>query len=373
MKRLLFPLFALGIILTACNPSTSDGTEPITIGFIGPLTGEAAPYGVDPLAGVRLKVDELNAAGGINGRSIKLIAEDGRCTGADAASAAQKLINVDQVVAILGGQCSGETLAVAPLAESAGIVLLSAISSSPDVTKAGDFVFRNYPSDALKTKAMASYFAGKDITKVAIISENTDFAVGFRSALIEDVGTDSIVFDEIVDPNTKDFRTLLSRLSSVDFDVFVANGQYPATIASMLQQLREAGMTQLVISHDVGDTTETITLAGEAAEGFQVINVQSIGPDTAFGTLLADNAIEVQAGIVYIAHAFDAMGVLADAISAVGTEGSAIRDYFYDLPSYKGIIGDFSFDDNGDVEGLSYALKEVQNGAFVTVQDIPVQ
>ena len=148
MKRLLVPLFALGILLSACSPS-DDGTGPIKIGFIGPLTGEASPYGVDTLNGAKLAVDEINEAGGVNGRMIEIIAEDGRCTGTDAASAAQKLVNVDKVVAIVGGQCSGETLAAAPIAESAKVVMISPVSSSPDVTAAGDFIFRDYPSDGL--------------------------------------------------------------------------------------------------------------------------------------------------------------------------------------------------------------------------------
>lgn len=374
MKRLLVPLFALGVLLSACQPTAmDDGTGPIKIGFIGPLTGEAAAYGVDPLAGIQIHVDEINAAGGINGRMIELVAEDGKCTGADAASAAQKLINVDKVDAILGGQCSGETLAAAPIAESAGVILLSAISSSPDVTEAGDYVFRDYPSDALKTKAMASYFAQQGWEKVAIITENTDFAQGFRTSLMADVGEDAFVFDETVDPNTKDFRTLATRLQDEEFDVFVSNAQFPATVAAQLQQMRELGIEQTAISHDVADTLETIELTGDAAEGFQVINVQSISAESPFGVKVADAGKDVQAGLVYVAHGYDALGVLAEAMESVGTESDAIRDYFYDLAGYDGVIGTFSFDDNGDVEGINYALKEVQNGEFVKVQDVVVE
>lgn len=372
MKKFLLPLFALGILLSACQPVADDGTDPIKVGFIGPLTGETAIVGVDTLAGVQLKIDEINAAGGINGRMLELIAEDGKCTGADAASAAQKLITVDQVDVIVGGQCSGETLAIAPIAESAEVVMVSPLSSSPDVTQAGDFVFRNYPNDALKTKAMAAYFEQEGWENVAIISENTDFSVGFRSSLVQDVGEDTFVFDELVEPNTKDFRTLITRLNDVDFDVIVANA-YPTVIAALLQQLREFGFEQPVISNDAGDTIETISLAGDAAEGFMVINIENISADSSFGQKVSEYAIEPQMGLVYISLSYDAMGVLAEAIENVGTEGTAIRDYLYSLDGYDGVIGTFSFDDNGDVEGLSYALKEVQDGVFVKIGDAPVQ
>src|SRR3989344_7071473 len=107
MPKHLLPLALLPLTLTACAPAEEGTNEPIKMGYLGPLTGEAASYGIDTLNGTKFAVDEINAAGGINGRMIELVAEDGKCTGADAASAAQKLVNIDKVVAIVGGQCSG--------------------------------------------------------------------------------------------------------------------------------------------------------------------------------------------------------------------------------------------------------------------------
>src|SRR3989338_4432265 len=197
-KRFLSLLSLSALTLVACEGGGDSG--PIKIGFLGPLTGDAAPYGVDTLNGVKLAVDEINAVGGVKGRMIELIAEDSRCTGADAASAAQKLVNVDKVVAIVGGQCSGETLAAAPIAEAAGVVMISPLSSSPDVTQAGTFIFRDYPSDALKSKAMAAYLNEEGLEKLAMMSENTDFATAFRNALKVDLGEENIAFDEVVEP-----------------------------------------------------------------------------------------------------------------------------------------------------------------------------
>ena len=181
MKKFLSLSACIALTLSACQPAGSGDT--IKIGFIGPLTGDAAAYGVDTLNGAKMKVDEINAAGGINGKQISLIVEDSKCNGADAVSAAQKLANVDKVVGVIGGACSSETLGAAPIFEAAKIVEIGTLSSSPDITKAGDFIFRAYPSDALKTKAMAQYFRSKGFTKVAVIAENTDFCVGFRHAL----------------------------------------------------------------------------------------------------------------------------------------------------------------------------------------------
>jgi len=368
-KTLLVSLMACALV--ACQGGGSDN-ESITIGYIGPLTGDASPYGVDTLNGMLLKASEINAAGGINGKLIEIVTEDGRCTGADAASAAQKLIHVDKVVAIIGGQCSGETLAAAPIAEEAQIVMISPLSSSPDVTDAGDFIFRNYPSDALKTEAMAAYFVENGYEKIAVITENTDFAVAFRDALKKNLGEDAFVFDEVVEPNTKDFRSLITRLKDIEFDVFFPNGQSSATIGAMLQQVREQGFEQLAVSHDVAQDQSLLEIAPKASEGLQAINVPAVSDDSEFGSKFLEEYGATQAAMAFAAHAYDAMGVLAEAIGSVGTDSIAIRDYLNDLTAYEGVVGSFSFDPNGDVVGIPYVLWEVQDGAYVNLRNIDV-
>jgi len=370
MKRSLVLPLLLALGLSACGGSSNN--EPIKIGFIGPLTGEVSALGKDILHGAQLKLDELNAAGGIKGRPVTLIAEDGRCNATDAANAAQKLVQVDQVVAIHGGECSAETLAAAPIAEAAKVVMLSPSSSNPDVTKAGDFIFRDYPSDALKTKAMAKYFSDKGLKKVAIIAENADFTVGFRDSLKKDLPEGALVFNETVEPGTKDFRTLLTRLKTIPFDVLVDDVNSPANIALLLQQLREQGFKQLVISHDLGDSLEIPKEIGKAAEGFQVINVPTLDPAGDFGKKFIGKYGEPQANLSWGGYGYDVMGILAQAIGSAGTEGPAIRDYLYKLPSYDGVIAKVSFDSNGDIKGIPYVLREVKNGAFVNVSNIAV-
>jgi branched-chain amino acid transport system substrate-binding protein len=369
-KHLSTSSLALAIaLLASCAPTK----EPIKIGYIGPLTGEAASYGADTLNGTKLAIEEINAAGGINGREVVLIAEDGRCTGADAASAAQKLVNIDGVIAIIGGQCSGETLAAAPIAEAGQVVMISPVSSSPDVTEAGDFIFRDYPSDALKTKAMATYLAKEGFAKMAMMTENTDFATAFRNALTADLGEEHIVFNEVVEPGTKDFRTLITRLKATDFDIFFPNAQSDAVMAAMMQQLREQDLTQTAITHDVGDSATLGEIATEAVEGLLVIAVPSAGEDGSFGATYKEKFGEAQATMSFAAHAYDAMNVLAKVMETAGTTGTAIRDGLYALQGHTGIVGTFHFDENGDVVGIPYALKTFQNGKIVTLESIPTE
>lgn len=369
MKRFAtLSLFALSLTACAAGPQS-----PIKLGYIGPLTGDAASYGIDTVNAVRMKVEEVNAVGGVAGREVVLIAEDGRCNGADAASAAQKLVNVDKVVAIVGGQCSSETLAASSIVEAAQVVLLSPVSSSPAVADAGDFTFRVMPSDAHKAVATAKYLEREGFTKLALLSENTDYATGLRDALVTALGEDKVVFNETVDPGTKDFRTLMTRLQESEFDAFFLNAQSDAVAAAMVQQFREAGFTEPVVSQDVADSANLGKIAPEAVEGMRMINTSNTlgegGPDS-FAARFQSKHGPAQSAQSFATLAYDAAGVLLEAIGIVGTDGSAIRDYLYGIGSYEGAAGAFSFDEKGEVEGIGYALKEFRNGEIVELEAI---
>ena len=369
MRKFFAGLSLLSIALAACSGASN---ETIKLGYIGPLTGDAASYGADTLHGVQIAVDEINAAGGIDGKQVELIAEDGKCTGSDAATAAQKLINGDRVVAIVGGQCSGETLAAAPIAEAAKVVMISPVSSSPDVTEAGAFIFRDYPSDALKTKAMAKVFAEKGYGKIAIISENTDYATALRDSLVAAVGADAVMFNETTEPGTKDFRSLMTRLEDAKFDVFVPNGQSDAFIAAAMQQYREAGFTEPAFSQDVADSANLGQIAGEAVEGMELINSSSKlgeGGADSFAVHFRAKFGEPQSNLSFATLAYDATNLLAKVIGEVGTDGTAVRDGVAKI-TYVGAAGTFHFDENGDVIGIGYALKKFEDGKIVELSTV---
>lgn len=124
MKKFLV-LTSIGMMLTACGSSVDLHAEPVNIGFIAPLTGDKEDQGIDGLNGLKLAVNEINADGGIDGRPVRIFAEDGKCTVTDGAAAAEKLVTVDKVVAIVGGYCKEETLGASPIAEKGKVALIS--------------------------------------------------------------------------------------------------------------------------------------------------------------------------------------------------------------------------------------------------------
>lgn len=368
MKRLLALPILLTLLLAACKSAGSSDT--IEIGFIGPLTGDAAALGTDILHGTTLAVEEYNAKVK-DGKNVKLVVEDGRCSGADATAAAQKLVNIDGVLAIVGGACSSETLAAAAIAEAAKVVVMSPSASSPDITNAGEYVFRVYPSDMYKTTAMTQLLREKGYKKIALVTENNDYAVAIRTGLQEKNPADAFVLNEMVDLGTKDFRSLLTRLKDAQFDVFIPNASQNAVMGEMIKQFRELGFTQPIVSQDVADTADVLQMVGNQEENVWTVNVPDAGKGQAFEETFENKFGKPQAGIVWAAYGYDAARVLLAQLT-IATNGEELRKALQELSNFKGIIGDIHFDENGDVVGIPLALKQYQKGTIVTLREIPI-
>src|SRR3989338_266462 len=199
-KGLIAFLAVLVLILSACQQAVQPtgqeqtvnvdrqptGQASYKIGVMLPLTGDGAAYGLPIQKALKIAFDEINAKGGVNGAKLDPIYEDSKCNPKDGNAAAQKLINVDKVKVIIGGACSGETLGASPLTESNKVILISPSATSPDVTNAGDFVFRVAPSDAYAGTVAAEYAYNElNARKAAIIAETTDYTQGLARVFRE--------------------------------------------------------------------------------------------------------------------------------------------------------------------------------------------
>ncbi len=345
-----------------------EDTGNIKIGFIGPLTGAGAPYGEPARGALQIAVDEINANGGVSGRNIEVIYEDGKCSNKDAVNAAQKLINVDKVKVIIGGLCSGETLAIAPITEAARVILFSPGSSAPSITHAGDYVFRNHVSDIYGGEFLATTVVEKH-SRPAIFSESTDYSQGLRGSFsqsLKNLGK-AAVSDESFESATKDFRTMLAKAKAANPDSLVLIAQTAGNAAAIAKQARELGLAQQLYSAYLAGPE--YLAAGRAVEGTIMID------DVSLTNVKGRELLRKYAGrfgsepaySIYAGGSYDALYILAGAIEKVGENSSEIRDYLYRFPSYDGVVGNYHFDQNGDVVGLALTVKKVENGEFVKV------
>ncbi len=342
------------------DTSMPASTEPIKIGFIGPLTGDAAAYGADTASAAQIALKEINTAGGVNGRQIELIVEDGKCNAKDGLSSAQKLINLDKVKIILSASCSGELLGFTNLAEQNKVLVLNTLASNPKISEAGDYIFRNDPSDADGGKQLAQLVV-KSYKKVSIITENTEYAQGIATVFKEVYKnlSGTIVVDEVFSPDMKDFRSILLKIKGTDTEAIFLNPQAPANAARLAKQARELGLNQqFYVAYMSGPE---FAASGPSAEGAYIIDVPGLA--TGKGAELLKKFKDVynrEPGYPYfVGSTYDALFLLTDAIKKEGENTTKIKDYLYALPEYDGTVGKYKFDKNGDLEGIDFIVRKV--------------
>ena len=180
---MIVPILALSVL--ACG-ILDDGqqTDPFRIGVMESLTGPGETYGTVANQAKQMAADEINAAGGINGRMLELVVEDSKCGAQDAIAAYNKLTDVDGVKIILGTSCSGAMLGVAPLAEADGVILFSGLASNPDIANAGDYIFRTQISDIQVGIVTGNALWADGVRDLATITETTDYAEGVRRTTV---------------------------------------------------------------------------------------------------------------------------------------------------------------------------------------------
>jgi len=365
MKKVLFVLVAVVLALSAYlvlskSKARSGG---FGIGVILPLTGDGAKYGEEAKRGIELAWT-LSASD----KSI-LRYEDDQGLATVAVAAFQRLISGGDVPLVIGPMYSSTALAVAPIAERKRVVMFSPSASTPDLTAAGDYVFRNWPSDIFEGGAMAAFVYDKlKQTNVAVLGHSLDYAMGitreFKRQYKALGGT--LIAEDYYSPGTTDFRTALTKLRSAGTQCLYLPGMY-AEIALILRQQSELGYRPLNISCVGFDNVEILTLAGNSAEGvvFARPAFDPKGTNSAVRTFV--DAFKAQFGTepgVYAAHAYDAANIVLRAVERGGHTADGIRIALYQTKDFDGVTGRTTIDSNGDVE-KTIQFMTVEQNAFV--------
>lgn len=353
-----------GQVSNSAQSSADNTAQPIKIGWLGPLTGDSASIGQDALKASQLAVEEINSAGGVNGRPLELVAEDGQCDGKTAANAGAKLITSDQVPVIIGGECSGETLAVAPMAEQNKTVLFSPCSSAPAVTDAGDYTFRSYPSDNFQGRFAAEYVyntLGKHT--VAVLAVQSDWGQGIKGVFeqrFEELGG-KIVADENFDTHADELRTPLAKIKAANPEVLYFLGETQSTLIG-LKEAKELGLTIPIVGGDVWDDSKVWADPASSGALFVVPRV-NVSDDWRAKLKAVGGDVTICAP-----GAYNNIKIIADIMGKVGTNGEAIKNALYQVHDYPGVNGPITLDQNGDLASATFGVKQIQNGKadFIT-------
>jgi branched-chain amino acid transport system substrate-binding protein len=373
-------LLFVGLILALAlvfSITTTAMAKNIRIGVASPYTGNLAAYGDNIKAGVNLKLQEINDAGGINGQKVELVWGDDLCQPKDAGTVASKFAADKSIVAVIGHLCSSATLAAMPIYVRAGLPTLSPTSTNPTIGDVGmGWFFRNCYTDDFQGKYLALHVVpnllGKH--KVAIFYENNDYAIGLKNSFLEGAKSSGVTVTgtEAYMTGTTDFTPQLTKLLRDEPEAIFLCGYHPEG-ALIAGQSRKLGFTGPLFGADGIDNEDYIKIGGKAAENtyctvpFLAASASPAGKDFAERYKKAyDRDVDWMS-----ANAYDCLGILAQVIAKTGPDRKKIRDGLAALNSkangYEGITGLTFFDKKGDCSKPAF-VKMVKNGKFVAAQ-----
>ena len=368
----------LSLAFIGCPPPTesngggsTDAGGEIVIGEYGSLTGTEATFGQSTHNGIMLAVDELNAAGGVNNRKLRVITEDDQSKAEEAANAVTKLISQNNVVAVLGEVASSNSLAAAPICQANKVPMITPSSTNPKVTEVGDFIFRMCFIDPYQGEAMANYL-GKQLgmKRAAILVDvKSDYSTGlaqfFERTWTQNGG--QIVGRASYAKGDSDFRSQLTSLKATNPEVVWVPGYYN-DIGQIAIQARDLGMTMPLAGGDGWESPKLIEIGGKALEGCLYSNHYHVDdPSPAVREFVQKYEERYGAKPDSLAAlGYDSAKVLADAIKRAGTtDGPKLRDAIAATKGFVGVTGTINLGADRNPIGKKLVVLEIKNGELV--------
>ena len=352
---------------TATAPA-SGGTPGVTadtilLGEVGSLTGSEATFGISTRNAIELAINEVNAAGGVKGRKIEVRVYDNQSKPEEAAQAANRLINQDNVLLILGEVASSNSMAMAEKAQPAKVPMISNASTNPKVTEIGDYIFRVCFIDPFQGYVMAKFSHDNlKLNKVAVLRDlgsaySQGLADVFERKYTEMGG--KIVARETYTKGSTDFRSQLTAIKRASPDAIYIPGYYN-DIGLIARQARELGITATLMGGDGWDSEKLFELGGSAVEGSYFSNHYS--PDDPNPRVQKFIASYKKAyGSVpdsLAALGYDAAMVAVDAIKrAPSFDRAAIRDAIAQTKNFHGVTGSITLDEKRNATKSAVVLQ----------------
>jgi branched-chain amino acid transport system substrate-binding protein len=352
--------------------SLSKNNNVIKIGVVYPMTGNAAAYGEYAVNAFRLAVENINKDSDLK---IEAIYEDGKCNGKDAVSATNKLIEFDNVDFLIGF-CTGEVLAMAPIAEQNKKILFAPGATGAKVGNVSKFVFRNIGNQETGIKKLVPYLISQNINEISSIAENTDFAQSINKSF-QDTFTNQggkMQFTENFNSDNIDFKTMVFKLKNANVkDIFIITQSYKSSL-TLLKEMKEQNYKPNIYASDS-------LISAEALEFYKQNNLQDIIEGTVFITLVFDEknplaqdllnlykdkygSLEGPIPKTYLATYYDSAYMIKDGVINVGKDPEKLLSYFSSI-NWNGASGNIVFDDNRNAIADA-EIKIVKNGEMVS-------
>lgn len=375
MRAISFKLIcaALPLLLSACATGTGPSTKPqqspsneVVIGVAGPMSGDLAEFGEQLRRGAELAVADVNAAGGVLGKKLRLVVGDDQCDPPRAVRVANSL--VDQGVVFVDGHfCSGSSIPASAVYSESGVLQMSPASTNPKLTEQGiDTLFRITGRDDYQGRFagpwLAKRYAGKN---VAIIDDGSAYGRQVAEATLramEAAGLKPALRDSYTQ-RQGNFSGLIADLKEAKIEAMFVGG-YHDDIATFIRQAREQGLTARLFGADALNTQEFADIAGKASDGVMFTNAsdpRDVPAAKATVEKFRSGGFEPEG---YTLSAYAAVEVWAQAAKKAGTTDAPAVAAALRSGSWQTVIGTASFDAQGDLNEATYTWYEFRNGSY---------
>ena len=370
MQRVSFGiLFAAALAVAGCQ-STAKQAAPapqIVIGVAGPLSGDLAPFGAQLRHGAEKAVADVNAAGGVLGKQLRLEAVDDRCDPKQAADVAHDLV-ARGVVFVDGHFCSGASIPAAPVYHAAGVLQITPGSSNPALTDqaSGGTLFRTCGRDDFQGRFAGEWLAEHETGKrVAIVHDRSPYGAGIAAmakTAMNDGGLREVLYEGIA-AGQSDYGGLVNKLKRAKPDVVYFGGYHPEA-ASIVRQIRAAGVAARMLGADALETTEFAKLAGDAANGVTFTSLGDARKQPEAAQLVDEfrkSGFEPEG---YTLYSYAAVQLWAQAVAIAGTTDAAKVAQTLRGAYWNTVVGPLSFDAKGDVAEQRYVWYVFSQGNY---------
>ena len=364
-------LLASFLVLVGCQ----NKSDKIVIGNYGSMTGSEATFGISTRDGIILAMEEQNKAGGVLGKQIELKAYDNQGKPEEARLSVEKLINVDNVVAVLGEVASTRSLAAAPVAQQNKVPMISPSSTNPLVTQKGDYIFRVCFIDPFQGEVMAKFaFNSLKLKRAAVLRDSkSDYSMGLATFFIKTFTSlgGEIVADEKYVSGDADFKAQLTSIKQKKPEFIFVPGYY-TEVGSIARQAREQGLTVPLMGGDGWDSDKLVEIGGDAINGSYFSNHYTVEDPRPVVQEFIKN-YQARFGTrpdALAASGYDAAKILFLAMEkAKSVEGKAIRDALAETKDFQGVTGVISINEQRDATKSAVVL-QVKGKDFKFVETV---
>ena len=363
-------------LLTACLclPVPAFAAQSIKLAVAVPTSGDFTAYGQPAVNAAKAVAADINAAGGIMGMQVEVVALDDQCKPELAINAANRAVS-DKVQAVIGHICSGATKAALPIYMEAKLPVVSSASTSPDLTRSGDYpnFFRTIAPGDDQSRAGVELAVNKlGLTKIAVINDKGDYGksyADFAKEFVEQSGKAQVVLFEGITVGAVDYSAIIQKIRASGAQGVIFGGYHPEA-SKLVQQMRKKRLNIPFIGPDSIMSPEFIELAGKDIAGVYATSGKDLSALPAYQKAAAQHhkLYGEKIGLFYMEAYAGAQALLHAMRASASLDGTkimhALRTEYVDTP-----LGRIKFDAKGDAEGVGYGIYTVKDGKYIPLPD----